>query len=152
MEPTDATALSSCPTTISGGTQQLGGGLLSPMALSPGDTRTGSMVTSKEEEEDSSNAASSDCKSPGQRYVVIIRKKNIFFLPILFSFKFPNKLKIKFSYSVFQLNIFILHLNFVVVSPFSFFCSSCFISISIMFRFISILLKWHTSDQEIFSC
>lgn len=67
MEPTDAqlttaTAQSSCPT------QQTGGSVLSPMALSPG---TGSMVTSKEDEEDSSNAASSDCKSPGQRYVNI---------------------------------------------------------------------------------
>lgn len=73
MEPTDAqlttaTAQLSCPT------QQTGGSVLSQMALSPGDTRTGSMVTSKEEE-DSSNAASSDCKSPGQRYVNI---KNIF--------------------------------------------------------------------------
>ncbi|XP_037024919.1 uncharacterized protein LOC119066502 isoform X2 [Bradysia coprophila] len=72
MEPTDAqlttaTTQSSCPTTISGGTQQTGGSILSPMALSPGETRTGSMVTSKEDEEDSSNAASSDCKSPGQR-------------------------------------------------------------------------------------
>lgn len=75
MEPTDAqlttaTAQSSCPTAISGGTQQTGGGILSPMAISP-ETRTGSIVTSKEEEEDSSNAASSDCKSPGQRYVNI---------------------------------------------------------------------------------
>lgn len=47
------------------------------LALSPGGgdaqtTTTGSMVTSKEDEEDSSNAASSDCKSPGQRYVLII--------------------------------------------------------------------------------
>lgn len=78
MEPTNlttVTAQSSCPTAISGGIQT-GGGILSPMALSPGDTRTGSMVTSKEEEEDSSNAASSDCKSPGQRYVII--KKNFF--------------------------------------------------------------------------
>lgn len=78
MEPTDArlttaTAQSSCPTTISGGTQQTGGAILSPMAISPGDTRTGSMVTSKEEE-DSSNAASSDCKSPGQRYVNMQKK------------------------------------------------------------------------------
>lgn len=38
-------------------------------AFSTADTRTGSMATSKEEE-DSSNAASSDCKSPGQRYVL----------------------------------------------------------------------------------
>lgn len=72
MEPTElttVTAQSSCPTAISGGIQQTGGGILSPMAVSPGDTRTGSIVTSKEDEEDSSNAASSDCKSPGQRYV-----------------------------------------------------------------------------------
>lgn len=53
-----------------GGSGVGGGGMLSPIdtGLSPGDTRTGSMATSKEEE-DSSYAASSDCKSPGQRYV-----------------------------------------------------------------------------------
>lgn len=67
MEPTDAqlnaaTAPSSFPA------QQSGCGVLIPMSPG-GDTRTGSMVTSKEDEEDSSNAASSDCKSPGQRYV-----------------------------------------------------------------------------------
>lgn len=91
MEPTElttVTAQSSCPTAISGGIQQqTGGGILSPMAVSPGDTRTGSIVTSKEEEEDSSNAASSDCKSPGQRYVnmdklifLCVSFKKIFFI------------------------------------------------------------------------
>lgn len=89
MEPTDAqlttaTAQSSGPAVISGGTQQTGGGMLSPMALSPGDTRTGSMVTSKEDEEDSSNAASSDCKSPGQRYV---KKYKIGFFVLSLSFR-----------------------------------------------------------------
>lgn len=92
MEPTDAhlttaIAQSTCPTSISGGTQQMGGGILTPMALSPGDTRTGSIVTSKEEEEDSSNAASSDCKSPGQRYA---NSKFVYlFFSCLFSVLFP---------------------------------------------------------------
>lgn len=45
---------------------------LSPCGADAQTTTTGSMVTSKEDEEDSSNAASSDCKSPGQRYVLII--------------------------------------------------------------------------------
>lgn len=72
--PIQATSSATCPTTISGSSTQGGGlqGILNPidmMSLSPGDTRTGSMATSKEEEDDSSNAASSDCKSPGQRYV-----------------------------------------------------------------------------------
>lgn len=90
MEPTDAQlttaiAQSTCASAISGGTQQTGGGILSPMALSPGDTRTGSIVTSKEEEEDSSNAASSDCKSPGQRYVEISNCFPSFFFALFFS-------------------------------------------------------------------
>lgn len=95
MEPTDshqlttATAQSTCPTTISGGTQQTGGSVLSTMAISPGDTRTGSMVTSKEEEEDSSNAASSDCKSPGQRYVQFI---------LLYFFSFINPKGVAFFF------------------------------------------------------
>lgn len=72
MEPSNiqlTTATSTtCSTTIASSVHQGGGGMLSPIdtGLSPGDTRTGSMATSKEEE-DSSNAASSDCKSPGQR-------------------------------------------------------------------------------------
>lgn len=73
-----------CTSTISGGDMQytgdVGGGghhhhhhssnVLSPQTdttFSPGDTHTGSLVTSKDDEDDSSNAASSDCKSPGQR-------------------------------------------------------------------------------------
>lgn len=94
MEPGDtqltttSTAHASCPTTsMAGGGMSAGIGAagsgaqhamhcsgLSPTdaGLSPGETQTGSGVTSKEDEEDSSNAASSDCKSPGQRYVNLL--------------------------------------------------------------------------------
>ncbi|KAJ6636571.1 Cyclic nucleotide-gated cation channel alpha-3 [Pseudolycoriella hygida] len=58
---TTANAQLTCPT------QQVSGAVVSPVALTPGDTRISSMVTSVEDDEDSSNAASSDCKSPGQR-------------------------------------------------------------------------------------
>lgn len=82
MDPNDihltTATTTTCSTTLANSLQGGGGaggggssgvfGMLSPIdtGLSPGDTRTGSMATSKEEE-DSSNAASSDCKSPGQR-------------------------------------------------------------------------------------
>lgn len=77
MEPSDTSvALASCPPVPGGGPvagAHHGSGLNpNDAGLSPGDTRTGSGVTSKEEEEDSSNAVSSDCKSPGQRYVRFI--------------------------------------------------------------------------------
>lgn len=74
MEPADAQLASTALATTSmvGGGASTGvctGHNTSDAGLSPGETHTGSGVTSKEEEEDSSNAASSDCKSPGQRYV-----------------------------------------------------------------------------------
>lgn len=111
MEPADtqltttSAALTSCPTpSVSGGGLTVGGASgggtnsnsqhgqhsagLSPTdaGLSPGDTQTGSAITSKEDEEDSSNAASSDCKSPGQRYVNLLLHcfHNVFFLYFFF--------------------------------------------------------------------
>ena len=77
MDPTDAQMSSTCPGTNS--TQQGGGGIqtVCDFTLSPDDTRTGSMATSKDEEDDTSNAASSDCKSPGQRYVNKTNKQTI---------------------------------------------------------------------------
>lgn len=85
MEPVDKQLTTTCPTTaivggISGGgaTASTAISLLSP--TSPGETQTGSMVTSKEDEEDSSLAASSDGKSPGQRYVNFLITLNFWYL------------------------------------------------------------------------
>lgn len=103
MEPAD-TQLTTTSAALGGG---MAGGLgatgsgtqhgmhcsgLSPIdaGLSPGETQTGSGVTSKEDEEDSSNAASSDCKSPGQRYVNLLLMFAPVFVCFVFRFLFLN--------------------------------------------------------------